>query len=93
MIWAFVKAYWKQLVVVLMLAALVITAVVAWNVHGDRQYKAGYVQAKSDRKVEDEKARLHDEQEKATNEREAQRAIDQARNDALDAAARTGRLQ
>ncbi|MEI6984209.1 DUF2514 family protein, partial [Klebsiella pneumoniae] len=30
---------------------------------------------------------------KATNEREAQQRIDQARNDALDAAARAGRLQ
>ncbi|EHG9340672.1 DUF2514 domain-containing protein [Salmonella enterica] len=93
MIWAFVKAYWKQLVVVLMLAALVVTAVVAWNVHGSRQYDAGYAQAKTDRKAEDDKSRQHDEQEKATNEREAQKRIDQARNDALDAAARAGRLQ
>ncbi|OCO64358.1 endopeptidase [Citrobacter freundii] len=93
MIWTFVKAYWKQLVVVLMLAALVITAVIAWNVHSDRQYASGYAQAKTDRKAEDDKARQHDEQEKATNEREAQKRIDQARNDALDAAARAGRLQ
>ncbi|EOE3793887.1 DUF2514 family protein, partial [Klebsiella pneumoniae] len=50
-------------------------------------------QAKADRKAEDDKARQHDEQEKATNEREAQQRIDQARNDALDAAARAGRLQ
>lgn len=78
---------------VLMLAALVITALIAWNVHGDRQYAAGYAQAKTDRKAEDDKARQHDEQEKATNEHEAQQRIDQARNDALDAAARAGRLQ
>ncbi|SUH14307.1 Protein of uncharacterised function (DUF2514) [Salmonella enterica subsp. enterica] len=76
MIWAFVKAYWKQLLIVLMLAALVIVGVVAWNVHGDRQYDAGYAQAKADRKAEDDKARQHDEKEKATNEREAQRALD-----------------
>ncbi|HEM7400253.1 TPA: DUF2514 domain-containing protein [Citrobacter farmeri] len=93
MIWVFVKAYWKQLLIVVMLAALVVGGVVAWNIHGNRQYDAGYAQAKADRKAEDEKARLHDEQEKATNEREAQRAIDRARNDALDAAARAGRLQ
>lgn len=85
MILAFVKAYWKQLVVMLMLAALVISGVVAWNVHGDRQYAAGYAQAKTDRKAEDDKVRQHGEQEKATNEREAQQRIDQARNDALDA--------
>ena len=93
MIWAFVKAYWKQLLIVVMLAALVVGGVVAWNVHGERQYNAGYAQAKTDRKAEDDKARQHDEQEKATNEREAQRALDRARNDALDAAARAGRLQ
>lgn len=93
MIWTFVKAYWKQLLIVLMLAALVIGCRVAWNVHGSRQYDAGYAQAKADRKAEDDKARQHDEQEKATNEREAQQRIDQARNDALDASARAGRLQ
>lgn len=93
MIWAFVKAYWKQLLFVAMLAALVVGGVVAWNVHGERQYNAGYAQAKTDRKAEDDKARQHDEQEKATNERKAQQRIDQARNDALDAAARAGRLQ
>ncbi len=71
MITAFVKAYWKQLLIVLMLAALVASGVVAWNVHGDTQYEAGYAQAKADRKAEDDKARQHDEQEKATNEREA----------------------
>lgn len=93
MIWPLVKAYWKQLLIVVMLSALVVGGVVAWNVHGDRQYAAGYAQAKADRKAEDEKARQHDEQEKTTNEREAQQRIDQARNDALDAAARAGRLQ
>ena len=93
MIWAFIKAYWKQLLIMLMLAALVIGGVVSWNVHGDRQYDAGYAQAKADRKAEDDKARQHHEEEKATNEREAQQRIDQARNDALDAAARAGRLQ
>lgn len=93
MIWVLVKSYWKQLLIVTMLAALVVGGVVAWNVHGDQQYDAGYSQAKADRKAEDDKARRADEQEKATNEREAQQRIDQARNDALDAAARAGRLQ
>lgn len=93
MIWAFAKAYWKQLIIVVMLAVLVISGIVAWNVHGSRQYDAGYVYAKEERKAEDEKVRQHYEQEKAINEREAQQRIDQARNDALDAAARAGRLQ
>ncbi|MBA8045613.1 DUF2514 domain-containing protein [Citrobacter freundii] len=93
MIWEFVKAYWKQLLIVVMLAALAAGGRLAWVNHGETQYEAGYAQAKADRKAEDDKARQHDEQEKATNEREAQRALDRARNDALDAAARAGRLQ
>lgn len=88
MIWAFVKAYWKQLVIMAMLAVLVISGVVAWNAHGSRQYDAGYAQAEEDRKDEEDKVRQYYEQEKVTNEREAQQRIDQARNDALDAAAR-----
>lgn len=93
MISEFVKAYWKQLLIVAMLAALVVGGRLAWVNHGEMQYEAGYAQAKADRKAEDDKARQLDEQEKATNEREAQQRIDQARNDALDAAARAGRLQ
>ncbi|WP_052930562.1 DUF2514 domain-containing protein [Escherichia coli] len=93
MIWAFIKAYWKQLLIVVMLAALVIGGVVAWKDNGDRKYAAGYAQAQADQKQADDKARKHDEQEKVINEREAQQRIDQARNDALDASARAGRLQ
>ncbi|EAO9226466.1 DUF2514 domain-containing protein [Salmonella enterica] len=93
MILAFAKAYWKQLVIMAMLAVLVISGVVAWNAHGSRQYDAGYAQAMEDQKEADAKLRLQKEQEKASNEREAQQRIDQARNDALDAADRAGRLQ
>ncbi len=47
------------------------------NVHGIRQYDAGYAQAKEDCKAEEEKVRQYYEQEKVTNEREAQQRIDQ----------------
>ncbi|HHJ2660050.1 TPA: DUF2514 domain-containing protein [Escherichia coli] len=93
MILAFAKAYWKQLVIMAMIAVLVISGVVVWNAHGSRQYDAGYAQAEEDRKDEEDKFRQYYEQEKVTNEREAQQRIDQARSDALDAAARAGGLQ
>ncbi|MEA4284696.1 DUF2514 domain-containing protein [Klebsiella pneumoniae] len=93
MITAIVKAYWKQLLIIAMLAAMVVGGVIAWGVHGDRQYNAGYEQAKADQKQADDEALKHNEQEKANNEREAQQRIDQARNDALDASARAGRMQ
>lgn len=93
MIWAFVKAYWKQLLIVMMLAGLAAGCRIAWVSHGETQHAAGYAQAKAEQKEADAKLRSLKEQEKATNEREAQQRIDQARNDALDAAARAGRLQ
>ncbi|MEI9470369.1 DUF2514 domain-containing protein [Enterobacter kobei] len=93
MILAFFKAYWKQLLIVSMLAVLAAGCRIAWVNHGETQYAAGYAQAQADQKQADAKLRSLKEQEKATNEREAQQRIDQARNDALDAAARAGRLQ
>ena len=82
MIWAFAKAYWKQLVIMAMLAVLVISGVVAWSVHGSRQYDAGYAQAQEDQKQADDKARSQRDQEKTQIEREAQSRIDVARVDA-----------
>lgn len=76
------KAYWKQLLIVAMLAALVVTAVVAWNEHGDRLYAAGYAKAQADQKQADDKARSQRDKEKAQIEREAQSRIDVARVDA-----------
>ncbi len=82
MIIAIVKAYWKQLLIIAMLAAMVVGGVIAWGVHGDRQYDAGYAQAKADQKQADNKARSQRDQEKTQIEREAQSRIDVARVDA-----------
>ncbi|EJV8767927.1 DUF2514 family protein [Salmonella enterica] len=82
MIWAFVKTYCNQLIIVVMLAALVIGGNVAWNVHGSRQFDAGYAQAQADQKQADDKARSQRDQEKTQIEREAQSRIDVARVDA-----------
>ncbi|MCV5708203.1 DUF2514 domain-containing protein [Escherichia coli] len=93
MIPTFVKAYWKQLLIVALLAAITFGCRVAWVNHGETQYAAGYSKAQEDQKQADDKSRQRNEKEKATSEREAQQRIDKARNDALDAAARAGRLQ
>ncbi|MDW2743707.1 DUF2514 domain-containing protein [Atlantibacter subterraneus] len=93
MIRVLIKAYWKQLLIVVMLAALAAGGRIAWVNHGETQYDAGYDQAKKDQQAADELARQQIEKEKATNEREAQQRIDRARDDALNAAARAGRLQ
>ncbi|MCQ4169675.1 DUF2514 family protein [Hafnia paralvei] len=82
MILAFVKAYWKQLFIVVMLAVLAIGCRVAWVNYGETQYDAGYAQAKADQKHADDKARVQRDQEKTQIEREAQSRIDVARVDA-----------
>ncbi|KKF68276.1 DUF2514 domain-containing protein [Citrobacter amalonaticus] len=93
MIWVLLKEYWKQLLIVVMLAALVVSGVVAWNIHGDRQYDAGYAKAKAEQKSADEKAREEREQEKTQIEHDALSRIESARADADFAAASSGRLQ
>lgn len=82
MIWAFVKAYWKQLLIVLMLAVMAAGCRIAWVNHGETQYAAGYAQAQADQKQADDKARSQRDQEKTQIEREAQSRIDVARVDA-----------
>lgn len=82
MIWSFVKVYWKQLLIVLMLAAFAAGCRIAWVNHGQTQYAAGYAQAQADQKQADEKVRAQRDQEKTQIEREAQSRIDVARVDA-----------
>lgn len=93
MIWAFIKLYWKQLLILIMLAALVAGARIAWVSHGKSRYDAGYAQAKTDQAEADKASLKLREEEKARDEREAQNRIDQARNDAMLAAQRAGGLQ
>lgn len=93
MILAILKAWWKPIIGAAAAIFILACIIVAWHVHGSRQYDAGYAMAWADQKVAEDKAKAQREQEKAINEREAQQRIDQARNDALNAADRAGRLQ
>jgi len=82
MIMAAVKAYWKQLLIAVMLAALAAGGRIAWVNHGETQYAAGYAQAQAVQKQADDQARAQRDQEKTQIEREAQSRIDVARVDA-----------
>lgn len=93
MIMTLVKAYWKQLLIAVMLAALVAGCRIAWVNHGETQYAAGYAQAQADQKQADDKARAQRDQEKTQIERDAISRIEAARADADFAAAYSGRLQ
>lgn len=93
MILAFVKAYWKQLFIVFMLAGLAAGCRIAWVQHGESQYAAGYTKSQADQKLADDKARAQRDQEKTQIEREAQSRIDVARVDAEHAVAAAGSLR
>ncbi|EEU9533636.1 DUF2514 family protein [Escherichia coli] len=90
---AFLKAWWKPLALLAVLALLVAGGRIAWVKHGQAQYDAGYAQRGKDQVAADKAALKLREEEKASNEREAQNRIDQARNDAMLAAQHAGGLQ
>ncbi|WP_418458131.1 DUF2514 family protein [Citrobacter braakii] len=85
MIAAILKAYWRQLAGAAIAVALVVSMIVAWNVHGDNRYDAGYQQAKKDQADADAKAKNERDQEKTQIEHDAQARIDLARVDAESA--------
>lgn len=89
MIIAIIRAYWRPLLCAILFSVWWAT----WVHHGSVRYDAGYAQAQADQRQDDEKEKAQREKEKLNSEHEAQARIDQARNDALDAADRAGRLQ
>jgi len=90
---AILKAWWKPLALLAVLALLVAGSRIAWVTHGQAQYDAGYTKRGEDQVAADKLTRKQREEENARNEREAQIRIDQARNDAMLAAQRAGGLQ
>lgn len=90
---AFLKAWWKPLALLAVLALLVAGARIAWVKHGQEQYDAGYAKRGEDQVAADKLTRKQREEENARNEREAQNRINQARNDAMLAAQHAGGLQ
>ncbi|EOU1336465.1 DUF2514 family protein [Cronobacter malonaticus] len=92
-LWVFVKAWWKPLLLLALVAAIAIGARMAWVNHGKNQYASGYAKAQSDQKQADDKARSQRDQEKTQIEREAQSRIDAARADAELANSAAGSLR
>lgn len=89
----FIRAWWKPLLVLALVAAIAIGARIAWVSHGETQYAAGYAQAKADQKKADDEARAKRELEKTEIGREAQSRIDAARADAELANSAAGSLR
>ena len=85
--------YWKQILIVVLLVAIVAGCRAAWISHGQMQYGAGYAQAQADQKEADDLLRAQREQEKTQIEYEALSRIDAARADAAFADATACRLR
>ncbi|EOG5418611.1 DUF2514 family protein [Cronobacter sp. EKM101R] len=92
-LWVFVKAWWKPLILLALVAAIGIGARMAWVNHGKAQYSSGYAKAKEDQKNADDEAKAKRDQEKTEIEREAQSRIDAARADAELANSAAGSLR
>lgn len=89
----FIRAWWKPLLFLALVAAISISARMAWVNHGKAQYASGYANAQEEQKKADDEAMAQREKEKKEIEREAQSRIDAARADAELANSAAGSLR
>ena len=85
--------YWRPLAIIIIVAAGALWARSEIISHGDQRYAEGKAQAIEDQKVADKKEDQRRNAELQTIQADAQQRIDAARNDAVNAAAKSGRLQ
>lgn len=85
--------YWRPLVIIIIVAAGALWAANKVSSYGEQQYAAGYAKAITEQKAADEKEEQRRNAELQKIQADAQQRIDAARNDAVNAAAKSGRLQ
>lgn len=85
--------YWRPLAIIIIVAAGVLWAANKVSSYGKQQYNAGYAKAIADQKAADEQEERRRNAELQKIQANAQQRIDAARNDAVNAAAKSGRLQ
>lgn len=85
--------YWRPLAIIIIVAAGVLWMRGEIISYGDQQYTAGYAKAAAEQKAADEQEEQRRNAELQKIQAEAQQRIDAARNDAVTAAAKSGRLQ
>ena len=85
--------YWRPMAIIIIVAAGALWVRSEIISYGEQQYTAGYANAVAEQKVagEQEEQRRNAELQKI--QADAQQRIDAARNDAVNAAAKSGRLQ
>lgn len=85
--------YWRPLAIIIIVATGSLWARSEIISYGDKQYAAGYAKAVEDQKAADKKEEQRRNAELQKIQADAQQRIDAARNDAVNAAAKSGRLQ
>ena len=88
-----IEKYWRPLAIIIIVAACALWVRSEIISYGEQQYAAGYAKAVADQKATDEKEGARRNAEKQKIQADAQQRIDAARNDAVNAAAKSGRLQ
>ena len=85
--------YWRLLAIIIIIAAGALWARSEVINYGEQQYAAGYAKAIAEQKAADKKEEQRRNAELQKIQADAQQRIDAARNDAVNAAAKSGRLQ
>lgn len=85
--------YWRPLAIIIIVAAGALLVANKVSSYGEQQYAAGYAKAVADQKAADKKEEQRRNAELQKIQADAQQSIDAARNDAVNAAAKSGRLQ
>ena len=85
--------YWRPLAIIIIVAAGALWAANKVSSYGEQQYAAGYAKAIAEQKAADEQEEQRRNAELQKIQADAQQRIDAARNDAVNAAAKSGGLQ
>lgn len=85
--------YWRPLAIIIIVVAGALWVVNKLSSYGEQQYAAGYEKAIAEQKAADEQEEQRRNAELQKIQADAQQRIDAARNDAVNAAAKSGRLQ
>lgn len=85
--------YWRPLAIIIIVAAGALWVVSKVSSYGEQQYAAGYAKAIAEQKAADEQEEQRRNAELQKIQADAQQRVDAARNDAANAAAKSGRLQ
>ena len=83
---------WRPLAIIIIVAAVTLWVTNKVSSYGEQQYAAGYAKAIAEQKAADEQEEQRRNAELQKIQSDAQQRIDAARNDAVNAAAKSGRL-